>query len=318
MTVRARGVSSLAARSGLILAVSLGLAILLYLVSYQPTGFGLSVKAFPRVLLYLVQTGGASPPAMEHPLYREALAAHPGDRPQYLSPMGQALEALGRSLQAVAAALILILAQSMTVFLLSVGTERWSRKGALTISPVLRLVGELQRLPGLVIFFVAWIATAGGIYKLGDGLPRALILAAILANSDGTVPDLAGQLHHRYRTLRDRDYVKVGILEGRPIAVLVRRELTMTVGDALGNRALQIVGAAFLLEVLMEYSGIGRLCLLNLFPSGGTGTGMSALARADELYAILLLMVALSGAILLGRLLMQRILDPRPRTVVAR
>ena len=318
MSVRARAVSSLAARSGLILAVSLGLAFLLFLICYRSTRSGSSVLDFPRVLLYLAQTRSSSPPAMAHPLLPEALAAHPGSPPEYSSPLGRALDGLGRSLEAVAAALILILGQATAVFLLRAGLARRPRMGAEAVSLPLRLVEQLQRLPGLVIFFAVWIATAGGIAKVADGLPRALILAAILANSDGTVPDLAEQLRQRYEALRDRDYVKVGILEGRPLAALSRRELAMTVGDALGNRALQIVGAAFLLEVLLGYSGIGRLCLLNLFPSGGSGGGMSQLSLADELYAVLLLMVALSGTILLGRRIMQRILDPRPRTVVAR
>ena len=94
----------------------------------------------------------------------------------------------------------------------------------------------------------------------------------------------------------------------------------MSITDLIGSRLLQIVAGAFLLELIFGYAGIGRACVMLLFKSSGLrgyAATADAIARADALYCVMILMVLLSATIILGRRLIQSLLDPRPRIPVA-
>jgi hypothetical protein len=299
-------------------------ALFLYLLVYKNSiGFGLgSITSFPRTFSYLMHTTSAYGPEGGHPL---AASLALTETVPYDQPLGRALQALRNSLLCLALALIWIIPLAGVRYAVSLWTRR--APGAGTGLALLRLpdrmLEQLQRLPALMVYFLVYT----GLRLLGWHPPdslvgKAMVLSVGLANSDGIVPDLSDVLSQRHRELETRDYVKAGLLWGKSRLAVMRRELAMTASDLLGNRLLQLLGGAFVLELLLGYAGIGRACVYALYHppvgSGGDLARAGALRDSDALYCILLLLLLLSSAILAGRSIVQRVLDPRPRTVVAR
>ncbi len=285
-----------------------------------------SMRQAPATFGYVLRTTMPQRPSASHPMLAAWRTSSGEARTEdiqvpYQRPMALALRALGRSLAAVAAALVLIIAFSIVRATIAVGTVHRRLAGAWlwAIRGPDEVLQRLQRLPGLVVYFLlVFLLGALGVKTGNDVVVMALLLSLILANSDGVVPDLSDLIAHRYCDLAQRDYVKAGRLEGRGLLPLMARDLTMTGVDWLGGRLLQVLSGAFLLELLLRYPGIGRQCVVNLFSTTDrSGTLGTVIAKSDELYAVLLLMLAVAMLVIVARRSVVRILDPRPRTVVA-
>jgi len=332
-------------RAGGALLALIACAALLHLLVYMNVlGFRVSsLAAFPGSVAYLARTTSRErpgAPACDHPLEAPARAAaarrrdeNPGgglsssaDSPcaiRYDRPLGTALQAAGRSFACVGLTLVWVSLLSALRIVVRTKIEGGFASRRLRLLGLGdRVVEQFQRLPGLVIFFLAY-----GLIRVAHGrLPesiigQALALSLVLANSDGLVPDFASVMRHRFREIEQRDYVKAGLLLGQRKLALMRRELALTASDLVGGRILQIMGGAFLLELLMRYPGIGRACVLNLYGPSGSGASTAwwadAIAKSDLLASMLYLLLVLSFLILIARYLLQSLLDPRPRTGVA-
>lgn len=313
-------------------------AILHMLVYMNVLGFGLpSLAVFPRSITYLVRTTASDMPVSQHPL--EELAGRLAEGPReasgpigrrssevpYRHPMADALAAVVRSMFCVALALIWIAILSAVRLIVRNPAPRATgpgRVGLAALGCIDRLAEQLQRLPGLIIYLLVYAVLRLFHGNLPEALAgQALVLSLVLANSDGIVPDLADVMRQRFRDIEARDYVKAGVVVGQRRLALMGRELALTASDLLGGRILQIVGGAFLLELLIRYPGIGRACVLNLYGPSAGGTAASwwayAIADNDLLYCMLLVLLFFSLALLSVRRLVQTLLDPRPRTGLA-
>lgn len=304
-------------------ALLLVIAVGMYLLVYRGTG-GSPVRMlarFPHVLAHVVGTAVELPAdaaPVPHPLQELAGGPVPDDR-----PMRVALEALLRSAGILGLAIGWILVLSIGRTALLVGRDRRGLAGRVCrfARAIDWPIEQLQRLPGIVTFLLL----RSILLLMGQPLPAsavgtALLLSVVVAVSDGFIPDTADVLTERFRDLTHRDYVKAGLLDGRPRLAVMRREMVMTLSDLLSGRLLQIIGGAFLLELVFRYPGIGRLCVVTLFQAGSSGglARANAVARSDQVYSALLLLLLLSTLVLFGRRLLQMSLDPRPRTTVAR
>lgn len=310
-----------AARHGAgLLILLLGWAMVLHPVVYLPVFGHLSLEGFPGTLIYCLRSGTSD--SQTHPLQAAASRESGGLSvaiPQNgMPPLRQALSCLGRSGIAMSTALVLLLFATFARFLALVLLPATGRR-RLPILIAGRVVESVVRLPGLLVLFVllAIRTAAGHPSPPSSDFHLVLVLAAVLAFSDGIVPDLSDILHDQYRNLARKDYTKIGLLQGRPLPSLVRRELALSLADAVGSRLPQLIGGAFILEVILRYSGLGWTLIEVFFAPAPPGGGLRVW-YCDRAYALLLVTLALSALVLEARGLAVRFLDPRPRAAVVR
>lgn len=288
-------------------------ALLLHVLLYAPLigSVRRTVLDFPRSVGFIAGTVGRST--------SDWAQRYVGASIPYRRPLGTALESLGRSVLFVGLALVWV-ALLAGLRLLVAAWERGSRDGRL-LPKAARLVATAlepaQRLPGLIVYLLLAGALELGHHPLpASTAGRLLLLSLVLANSDGLIPDLSAVLVHRRRELEERDYIKVGLLEGRRRLALMGRELLMCVADLLGSRALQILGSAFILELIFRYPGLGYTCVTELYGTSGSSGEMgtaSAIAATHLVFSSVLLLICVSATVITLRRIVLRFLDPRPR-----